>query len=143
MKVLAKLGAGADIVSGGELEVAIKAGINPNKIVYSGVGKTKAEIKLALEHNILQLNIESEAELDSINEVAAELNCKARIAFRVNPDVDAQTHEKISTGKKENKFGIEWQEAVSLYHKASKMNYVDVTGIDVHIGSQLLKLEPS
>ncbi len=142
MKVLAKLGAGADIVSGGELEVAIKAGINPNKIVYSGVGKTKAEIKLALEHNILQLNIESEAELDSINEVAGELNCKARIAFRVNPDVDAQTHEKISTGKKENKFGIEWQEAVSLYHKASKMNYVDVTGIDVHIGSQLLKLEP-
>ncbi len=142
MKVLAKLGAGADIVSGGEMEIALNAGIPSDKIVYSGVGKTREELSSAIKHQILQINIESEAELDCINEEAKKLNNIARVAFRVNPDVDAHTHEKISTGKKENKFGIEWQEAVRLYHKASKMPSIEITGIDVHIGSQLLKLEP-
>ena len=142
IKVLADLGAGADVVSEGELRRALKAGIPASKIVYSGVAKTASEIAYALQQDILQFNVESLNELEQINRVAVSLNTKARIAFRINPDVDARTHEKISTGKAENKFGISILEAPEIYHVASQMPGIIIQGVDMHIGSQLTDLEP-
>lgn len=142
VRSLALMGSGADVVSLGEMYVALKAGIPASKIVFSGVGKTEAELTEAIKHQILQINAESIAELESINEVAISLGCKANVALRVNPDVDALTHVKITTGKKENKFGVCWDEAYDLYRIASKMPGINLVGIAVHIGSQLLDLQP-
>ena len=142
LKLLAKLGAGADIVSGGELYRALKAGINPQKIVYSGVGKTSAEIEFALKSNILMFNAESLEEVENINKIAGKLKKKARISFRVNPDVDVHTHKYITTGKKGNKFGIMYNDAFDMYVKVSKMKNIEIVGIDSHIGSQLLEVKP-
>ena len=142
IKILADLGAGADVVSVGELRRALKAGIPANKIVYSGVAKTRTDISFALEANILQFNVESTNELALINEVALEQDVKARIAFRINPDVDARTHEKISTGKAENKFGIPITIAPEIYSQAAAMKGIQIQGVDMHIGSQLTQLEP-
>ncbi|WP_434730603.1 diaminopimelate decarboxylase [Rhizobium binae] len=142
LKLLADLGCGMDIVSGGELERALEAGVAPSKIVFSGVGKTRREIRRALEVGIHQLNVESPAELDSIREVARDLGCRAPVVFRVNPDVDANTHAKISTGKKGDKFGINIELVEELYAKAAACPELDVAGLAVHIGSQLLNLSP-
>lgn len=142
IKTLADLGSGADVVSEGELRRTLKAGIPANKIVYSGVAKTAHEIQFALENEIFQFNVESENELDLLNKVACQLNTKAAIAFRINPDVDAQTHEKISTGKSENKFGIPIRKARDIYRKAANLEGIIVQGVDVHIGSQLTDLAP-
>ena len=142
LKLLAKLGAGADIVSGGELYRALKAGINPQKIVYSGVGKTSKEIEFAVKSNILMFNAESLEEVENINKIAGKLKKKARISFRVNPDVDVHTHKYITTGKKGNKFGIMYNDAFDIYMKVSKMKNIEIVGIDSHIGSQLLEVKP-
>ncbi len=142
LRTLARLGAGADVVSGGELRKALKAGIPGNKIVFSGVGKTRAEMKLALEAGIHQFNVESEPELEALSEVAQSLNRIAPITIRVNPDVDAKTHAKITTGTSETKFGIPWSRARAAYALAAKLKGVQVVGIDVHIGSQIVDLEP-
>ena len=142
LKLLAKLGAGADIVSGGELYRALKAGIKPQKIVYSGVGKTTQEIEFALKSNILMFNVESFEELEKINKIAGKLKKKARISFRVNPNVDAHTHKYITTGKEGNKFGIRYEDALDIYIKASKMKNIEVVGVDSHIGSQILDVAP-
>ena len=142
LKLLAKLGAGADIVSGGELYRALKAGIKPQKIVYSGVGKTVQEIEFALKSNILMFNVESFEELEKINKIAGKLKKKARLSFRVNPNVDAHTHKYITTGKEGNKFGIRYEDALDIYIKASKMKNIEVVGVDSHIGSQILDVAP-
>ena len=139
---LARLGSGADVVSAGEMYVAIKAGIAADKIVFSGVGKTEAELNEAVRLGILQINAESAAEVEMINRIAVAQGKKANVALRVNPDVDALTHVKITTGTKENKFGVPWQEAHELYRKAAQMPGIRLVGIAVHIGSQLLDLEP-
>ncbi|MFZ3033579.1 MAG: diaminopimelate decarboxylase [Parvibaculum sp.] len=139
---LAAEGAGADIVSGGELRRALAAGIEPSQIVFSGVGKTADELAFALEVGIDQFNVESEPELELLAALAAERNLIAKVAIRVNPDVDAQTHEKIATGKAENKFGISWKRAPAVYARAAKLPSIAAIGIDVHIGSQLTSLEP-
>jgi len=139
---LRALGAGADVVSEGELRRALAAGVAPDKIVFSGVGKTAREIAFALETGIDQFNVESEPELDLISELAAARGARARIAIRVNPDVDAGTHEKIATGKAENKFGISWQRAPGVYDHAARLPGIEIVGIDVHIGSQLTSLAP-
>ncbi|MDD5021019.1 MAG: diaminopimelate decarboxylase [Endomicrobiaceae bacterium] len=142
LEILSNLGAGADIVSGGELFKVLRAGINPQKIVYSGVGKTAEEIKYALESNILMFNVESYEELCAINKIAKQMNKKARIAFRVNPNVDPDTHKYIATGKHGTKFGIKYEDAIDMYISASKMANIEIIGIDTHIGSQILKIEP-
>ena len=142
LTLLAKRGAGADVVSGGELTRALRAGVTPNKIVFSGVGKTREEMRLALSAGIYQFNVESAAELDALSETAANMNMRAPIAFRVNPDVAAGGHEKISTGKKENKFGIAWEDAPSLYARAASLPGIKIQGVDVHIGSQITQLDP-
>lgn len=142
LNVLARLGAGFDIVSLGELERALKAGADPKKIVFSGVGKQAHEIERALNVGILCFNIESEAELSRVNQVAGDVGKKAHISFRVNPDVDAGTHPYISTGLKENKFGIAIDEAERIYTAAAAMDHVIISGMDCHIGSQLTELEP-
>lgn len=142
LNVLAKLGAGFDIVSIGELERVIAAGGDPKKVVFSGVGKQAHEIRRALEVGVHCFNIESEPELDRVNEVAREMNLQAPISIRVNPDVDAQTHPYISTGLKENKFGVDIDEAPRIYAKANAMSNLDVQGIDCHIGSQLTETAP-
>jgi len=142
LRTLSGLGAGADVVSGGELARALKARIKPHKIVFSGVGKLDVEIEAALKAGIKQINVESEPELDRISEIAVRLGLTATIALRVNPDVNAGTHEKITTGRKENKFGIEWEQAVAVYKKASTLPGLNIQGLAVHIGSQLLDLEP-
>ncbi len=139
---LADLGAGADVVSGGELELALKAGVPANKIVFSGVGKTEDEIRLALNYDVAQLNVESEEELDTLSRVAAELGKTVRVALRVNPDVDAKTHDKISTGRKGDKFGIDWELAPRLYKKAGALPGIEPSAIAVHIGSQITSLAP-
>ena len=136
------MGAGADVVSGGELRRAVAAGCDPKKIVFSGVGKTSEEIHLALGEGILQFNVESEQELANIQRIANFLDKRAKIAIRVNPDVDAKTHPYISTGLKCNKFGVSHKLALDLYKKARDMSHIDIAGIDCHIGSQLLDLEP-
>ena len=142
LATLAKLGAGADVVSGGELARALTAGIPGRKIVFSGVGKTAPEMRAALLANIKVFNVESLAELYVLNATAKELNVKAPVSFRVNPDVSAGGHEKISTGKKENKFGIAWSQAETAYAEAAKLSNIQIVGVDVHIGSQIDSLAP-
>jgi diaminopimelate decarboxylase len=142
LKTLAQLGAGADVVSGGELKKALRAGIPGERIVFSGVGKTRTEMKLGLEEGIHQFNVESEPELEALNEVAISLGKTAPITIRVNPDVDARTHAKITTGTSETKFGIPWSKARAAYASAAKLKGLQVVGIDVHIGSQIVELEP-
>ena len=142
LNVLARLGSGFDIVSGGELERVIAAGGDPAKVLFSGVGKTGAEMRRALELGIRCFNVESEAELERLDRIAGELGKTAPVSLRVNPDVDAKTHPYISTGLKENKFGIEINEAVRIYRRAHRMPNIRVTGIDCHIGSQLTQLAP-
>src|SRR6266700_63502 len=140
LRTLAKLGAGADVVSGGELKRALAAGIPPNKILFSGVGKTEAELRAALATDILCINVESEPELKLLSRLAVETGRTARISVRVNPDVDAGTHAKISTGKSENKFGIPISQASAVYARAAKLPGIAVTGVDMHIGSQITDL---
>ena len=142
LNILGKEGAGFDIVSGGELHRVVAAGCDPRKVIFSGVGKTASEIALALKHDIHCFNIESFAELHRINQVAQEMGKQARVSFRVNPNVDPKTHPYISTGLKENKFGIPYEEALECYKAAASMTNIDVTGIDCHIGSQLLDDSP-
>ena len=142
LNVLARLGAGFDIVSGGELERVLAAGGDPAKIVFSGLGKQETEIARALELGIACFNVESDAELDRINAVAVRLGKSAAVSLRVNPDVDAQTHPYISTGLKENKFGIDIKAAVDVYLRAQKMPGLRIVGIDCHIGSQLTQTTP-
>ena len=142
IRTLARLGAGADVVSEGELRRALAAGVPPHKIVFSGVGKTRAEMAAALDAGIAQINVESEPELEALSEVAAARGVTAPVALRVNPDVDAGTHDKISTGRKENKFGIEAEHAVALYARAQTMTGIRPVGLAVHIGSQLTELAP-
>jgi diaminopimelate decarboxylase len=139
---LARLGAGADVVSGGELLRARAAGIAPDKIMFSGVGKTAHELSLAVEQRILCVNVESEAELDLLAEIAAGKGRTADISIRVNPDVDPRTHAKIATGKAENKFGIPISRAREVYARAAKLEGVRVVGVDMHIGSQIVELDP-
>lgn len=142
LKTLARLGAGMDVVSLGEYLRAKAAGVPGEKIVFSGVGKTRAEMRATLEGGIRQFNVESEPELRALSEVAVSLGKTAPITVRVNPDVDARTHAKIATGKKENKFGIPIERARSVYADAARLPGIEVVGIDVHIGSQLTELEP-
>jgi diaminopimelate decarboxylase len=142
LRTLAREGAGADVVSEGELRRALEAGIPGERIVFSGVGKTRDEMALALDAAIHQFNVESEPELLALSEVAVAKGVDAPIAIRVNPDVDARTHEKISTGKKENKFGIPWSRAREIYAQAASLPGIRIVGVDVHIGSQLTDLEP-
>ena len=142
LNLFANLGAGFDIVSGGELERVIYAGGDPQKIVFSGVGKTESEIVVALKANILCFNVESRSELIRIQENAEKINIRASISIRVNPDVDAKTHPYISTGLKDNKFGVDFNQALSLYLDAKSMSYIDIKGIDCHIGSQITELKP-
>lgn len=142
LKILAGMGAGADIVSGGELELALQAGVPADKIVFSGVGKTRAELTAAITAGIKQINAESESEIRLINEIAIDLNKTAAVGIRVNPDVDARTHEKITTGKKENKFGIDWNDARRLFLSAEQFKGISLHGIEVHVGSQILELSP-
>jgi diaminopimelate decarboxylase len=142
LDALVKEGAGFDVVSGGELERAKRVGCPPEKIVYSGVGKSQDEIRAALEYGILMFNVESRDELLRINRLAGEMGKKAPIALRVNPDVDPKTHPYISTGMRTNKFGIAYDQAIGLYKEAKSMANIDVLGMDCHIGSQLTSLEP-
>ncbi|MGJ8603600.1 MAG: diaminopimelate decarboxylase [Marivita sp.] len=142
LKTLADLGAGMDVVSGGEYTRAKAAGVPGDRIVFSGVGKTRAEIRMALEGGIRQFNVESEPEMRIISEVATSLGKTAPITVRVNPDVDAKTHAKIATGKSENKFGIPIAKAREVYAEAAALPGIEIIGIDVHIGSQLTDLEP-
>ena len=142
LKMLAAEGAGMDIVSGGELYRALKAGVAPEKIVYSGVGKRAIEIKQALEAGILMFNVESVPELARINEVAREMDIIAKVSFRINPDVDPQTHAYISTGMAKNKFGLDIESSLEAYKLATAMDNVEAIGMDCHIGSQLTKIDP-
>ena len=142
LRAFVKLGSGFDIVSGGELFRALKAGGDPRKIVFSGVGKKKSEIEYALDAGILMFNVESEEELTTINEVAAAVGKKAPISLRVNPDVDPQTHPYISTGMKKAKFGVEIKKSIETYKKALAMKNLEVVGVDCHIGSQLTSVAP-
>ena len=142
LKLLADLGAGMDVVSGGEYLRAKAAGVPGDKIVFSGVGKTLAEMRLAIEGGIRQFNIESEPEMRALSELAASMGAEVPVAIRVNPDVDAKTHEKIATGKSENKFGIPIAKARQVYAEAASLPGLRVVGVDVHIGSQLTDLEP-
>lgn len=142
LSTLAKLGAGADVVSEGELRRALKADIPADRIVFSGVGKTRREMTLALETGIRQFNVESAPELTVLNDVAGALGLCAPVSVRVNPDVDAKTHAKISTGKAENKFGIAWGQVGQIYNQIKQLPHVEAVGVDVHIGSQLTELGP-
>src|SRR5256885_4324418 len=142
IKTLARLGAGADVVSEGELLRARAAGIPPEKIMFSGIGKTARELARAVDEGILCINVESEPELDLLSSIAASKGATARISVRVNPDVDAKTHEKISTGKSSAKFGIPIRRAREVYARAAKLPGLAVTGVDMHIGSQITELAP-
>jgi diaminopimelate decarboxylase len=142
LRAFAKQGSGFDIVSGGELFRALKAGGDPKKIVFSGVGKKKEEIEYALDAEILMFNVESDEELTVLNEIAAGVRKKAPISLRVNPDVDPQTHPYISTGMKKAKFGVEIKKSLETYKKALGLHHIDVVGVDCHIGSQLTSLTP-
>ncbi|MEO8137148.1 MAG: diaminopimelate decarboxylase [Betaproteobacteria bacterium] len=143
LNVLARLGAGFDIVSGGELLRDLAAGGDPGKTIFSGVGKTADEIRLALEHGIKCFNVESGAELDQINRLAGAAGRRASISFRVNPDVDPKTHPYISTGLKENKFGVAYADAVPLYLRAAALPHIEITGIDFHLGSKMMDPAPA
>ncbi|MBB3061044.1 diaminopimelate decarboxylase [Microbulbifer rhizosphaerae] len=142
LSLLAQLGSGFDIVSGGELERVLLAGGDPSKVVFSGVGKTAAEMRRALEAGVHCFNVESEAELERLDAVAAEMGTTAPVSLRVNPDVDAKTHPYISTGLRENKFGIAIDTAVDTYRRAAQSHHLKVIGVDCHIGSQLTELAP-
>jgi diaminopimelate decarboxylase len=142
IKTLAKLGAGADVVSGGELKRARAAGIPADKIMFSGLGKTAAEMALAVDEGILCINVESEPELELLSQVASSKGKSVHISVRVNPDVDAKTHHKIATGKAENKFGIPISRAREVYARAAKLPGLKVAGVDMHIGSQITDLDP-
>jgi diaminopimelate decarboxylase len=142
IKTLAALGAGADVVSGGELRRARSAGIAPDKIMFSGIGKTADELALAVDEDILCVNVESEGELELLSAIATGKGRAARVSVRVNPDIDARTHAKIATGKAENKFGIPISDARSVYARAAELPGLQVTGVDMHIGSQITELEP-
>lgn len=142
LKLIINLGGGVDIVSGGELFRALKAGVDPRKVVFSGVGKQVHELEYALKTGILMFNVESSQELDSLNGVAGRLGIKAPIAIRVNPHIDPQTHPYISTGMKKNKFGIEVQQALKDYRAAQKLEHIEVVGVDCHIGSQITEIGP-
>jgi diaminopimelate decarboxylase len=142
LRLLRDAGAGFDIVSGGELFRALKAGADSRKCTFAGVGKSRQEIEYALEQGVYSFNIESEAELDYINQIASAKNQRAPIALRVNPDVEAQTHQYISTGKSENKFGIALERAAQVYERASKMPAIAVRGVQTHIGSQITEAAP-
>jgi len=142
LKTLARLGAGADVVSGGELAKALAAGIAASKIVFSGVGKTREEMREGLDAGIYQFNVESEPELAALDEVARGLGKRAPITLRINPDVDAKTHAKITTGTAETKFGIPFDRAREAYTHAAKLKNLEIVGVDVHIGSQITDLQP-
>jgi diaminopimelate decarboxylase len=142
LNLFGRLGGGADIVSGGELFRALAAGIDPRKIVYSGVGKSTEELRYALRTGILQFNVESAQELSSLQAVAQELQVKAPVALRINPDVDPQTHAYISTGLAKNKFGLPLDQAAAVYAEAQAMSHIEVTGVSCHIGSQLTSVAP-
>jgi diaminopimelate decarboxylase len=142
VKTLADLGAGADVVSAGELRRARTAGIPPGKIMFSGIGKTAAELALAVDEGVLCVNVESEAELELLSSIAASKGRTANVSVRVNPDVDARTHAKIATGKAENKFGIPISRARAVYAEAAKLPGINVAGVDMHIGSQITELAP-
>jgi diaminopimelate decarboxylase len=142
LNVLARLGAGFDIVSQGELERVLAAGGSPDKIVFSGVAKTPAEMRRALEVGIHCFNLESEAELEVLQQVAADMGKIAAISLRVNPDVDANTHPYISTGLKDNKFGIDFEQAPRVYRRAAELDHIKIVGVDCHIGSQLTEVTP-
>jgi diaminopimelate decarboxylase len=142
LRLLAKVGSGADIVSGGELFRALKAGISPNKIVFAGVGKSKEEIQYALQSDILMFNVESPEELQHIDKVAGMMGMRARVALRINPDIDPQTHPYISTGLKKSKFGIGADRALEEFEAAEKLPHTEVVGVHSHIGSQLTQVTP-
>lgn len=142
LRLFAENNGGADIVSGGELFRALKAGVSPKRIVYAGVGKTDGEIRFALRSKILMFNVESEAELQRINEVAGKMKTKAPVALRINPDIDPQTHPYISTGLKKHKFGIPIDDAIEYYRAASRLKNISIVGIHKHIGSQITKVSP-
>jgi len=142
IKTFAELGSGFDIVTGGELFRIVKAGGDTTKVVFSGVGKTTEEIKYAIEQNILFFNVESEVELKKINDIAGELNKKTRFCVRVNPNVDPKTHKYITTGKSENKFGLDFEAAKILYNHAKNYENVEAVGVQMHIGSQITTTEP-
>ncbi|HMK49717.1 MAG TPA: diaminopimelate decarboxylase [Thermodesulfovibrionales bacterium] len=142
LSIFSKHGGGADIVSGGELYLALKAGVQPGKIVYAGVGKTEDEIRFALKTKVLMFNVESEDEMREIDRVAGKMRTKAPIALRINPDIDPQTHPYITTGMKKHKFGIPIDEALEYYRIASRLRNIDVVGVHKHIGSQITKLSP-
>ncbi len=142
LRLLAKEGCGADIVSGGELFRALKAGMTPNKIVFAGVGKSKEEIQYALESDILMFNVESPGELQQINEVAGSMGLRAKVALRINPDIDPQTHPYISTGLKKSKFGIGADRALEEFDAAGNLPHIEVVGVHSHIGSQLTQVTP-
>ncbi|MGE3831336.1 MAG: diaminopimelate decarboxylase, partial [Parvibaculaceae bacterium] len=142
VKTLTDLGSGVDVVSEGELRRALALGVPGRKIVFSGVGKTAREMALALKERIACFNVESEPELELLASVAQRLGTRANVSIRVNPDVDARTHHKITTGKSENKFGIPYRDAVDVYARAATLDGIEITGIDTHIGSQITELEP-
>jgi len=142
LRLFARLGAGADIVSGGELHRALQAGMEPAKIVYSGVGKRPEEIKAALKAGILLFNLESSQELEAINRLAGLLKTTARVSLRINPDIDARTHPYISTGLKKNKFGINLEQALADYRRAQELPHLEVVGVACHIGSQITEVSP-
>jgi diaminopimelate decarboxylase len=142
LNLFARLGAGFDIVSGGELARVLAAGGDPGKVVFSGVGKTSSEMRAALAAGIFCFNVESEAELDRLNEMAGEMGKQAPVSLRVNPNVDAKTHPYISTGLKNNKFGVAYEDALALYQRATVMPNIRIQGVDCHIGSQLTELSP-
>ncbi len=142
IKTLADLGAGMDVVSEGELRRAMRAGVPGRRIMFSGVGKTEREMALALKMGIYCFNVESEPELAQLNRVAGELDKKAPVSLRINPDVDARTHAKISTGKADDKFGIPYLDAVRVYKIAADLEHINVTGVDMHIGSQITQMQP-
>ncbi|HQR50098.1 MAG TPA: diaminopimelate decarboxylase [Methylophilaceae bacterium] len=142
LNLFARLGAGFDIVSGGELARVLAAGGDPGKVVFSGVGKTAAEMRAALQAGIFCFNVESSAELERLNTVAGEMNKRAPVSLRVNPNVDAKTHPYISTGLKNNKFGVAYEEAFALYQRAADLPNIEIHGVDCHIGSQLTELSP-
>lgn len=142
VKILAELGSGIDAVSAGEVFRGIKAGVDPKKIVFAGVGKTREEIAYALTNGVEEFSAESEAEIFLLNEVAGSLNKKVKLSLRVNPNVDAKTHDKISTGRKGDKFGIDIDKAEAIYEKVSKLPAIEIYGISTHIGSQITSLEP-
>ncbi len=142
LKTLASLGAGMDVVSEGEIRRALMAGVAPSKIIFAGVGKTRGEMAYALRSGVTHFNVESEPEMEALSEVCTHMGARAKVALRINPDVDPKTHKKIATGKGEAKFGIPYKDAMRLYAKADRLNGLDVAGIHMHIGSQLTDLAP-